>query len=273
MRITGHQFAMATWILLVAGGAVRAEASGGAETGTVALQRVLSWQSVDRVDRAVHLTWIDSTTAVHRLFYLPGAPRHRLVFTSRLQPASGTLVHSVRDDETGWWVELAEHFGIDAETVDGLFVKGRSKLDETSELEWTIRTSEGMMLAVDTTVGEAQDPVRLLLDALTSRGLAASLRASVPEGLMGSILFLDTSLGNVDGSSTVGLVSGDWSDPLVELLAVLGRTADQGATPPPAPMFLDELEKRIDPASPSAAAVLEHFQHVDLADPLAPRPR
>lgn len=230
-----------------------------------AIQRRVSWTSVDGQPEGLHIVGIGEKELEECLYFLPDSGTG-LIVSSRLDPRTGDLTRRVQDDGSGWWARLSTRFGFEAETLSDFFGRVHSMTDEDTSVVVRFETSQGVVLETAGSV-KAYDLVGILFEELKSEHLTAGVAQGIPAAARDAVLFLDVSLGDVHAMHEPGLVSGEQEDPLVELLSRILQEEMGSLRPAPVPMRLEDFRKGLD-LSEASQTLLESFATLDTAEPL-----
>jgi hypothetical protein len=237
-----------------------ASIAGGAEEDEKIIQRLLSWPSESGPSpRGFYLTYLQDDS-VEELLFFHGPDGSRLLLTSRVEPLHGTIVHTLRDDDSGWWIRLSTKFEATGDTLQEFFRNAYAEDDLLQEL-W-LETPSGFEVRVtELAHGESNAP-QLILSELERREAMAELSQSVPTPLHQAILFLAGSLANIGGAVEPGIINGHTEDPLLELLWKLLTSEGGHAGPPVTPMVLEELKTGAEVPFAGRDELLERFHNV-----------
>lgn len=231
--------------------------AGCAEEDEKVIQRLVSWPSDSGPSPSgFYLTYLAPDSSEELLFF-HGFDGSRLLLTTKVDPAHGTFVRTLRDDVTGWWIRLGIELEATGDTLHEFFQNVYAEEDLLQEL-W-LETSSGLQVRVGGPAHGGPSVSQVILRELEDRGAVAELSQSVPRPLRHSILFLAGSLADVAGAVEPGVISGRAEDPLLEILAsVLAREGQ--AAPPATPMVLEELQIGAETVSARRDELLRRFE-------------
>jgi hypothetical protein len=241
-----------------------------------AYHRGLSWQSPPgQPERtALYLARVHPQGTVFRYLFL--APSEwRLIYTERLDPASGLMATRLLDDETGWWACLSTDSDLSAASLEAwrrLVFRDDAPESPPEVFSVTVATSNGFTYHERLTLG-TEWPSTVVFADLERQGRVGELSARLPRSLVPAILFLDASLG--DASGPTGAIAAPRRS-----RDLLGILADALRAVPPAgldPRTLDAAwpmangRRRIGGTvlDPHLLEITSRFRHVDNTDPLS----
>jgi hypothetical protein len=207
----------------------------------------------------------------------------RLILTQTLDPRRGVDTTEILDDVSGWWARLEYRSGVQAESLDAYFARGR-ELPTTDEatgfLDYRLTAVGGFSMVPRIPVRGATKEVIWdgLFEQLGAAGLIQGLTADVSESFRDAVLFLDVSLMELGSDSAPGGVADRpryWPG-LLGLLARVLRSTLSSDDPRLVEFATPWTMRRVGPigkgssiVEPELLELASHFRSVENADPLA----
>lgn len=172
------------------------EASETSE-GPVSVLRRFSWSSSSATAKGRGLLIFHATPdgSVTKLFAeAPGGTR--VVVSDVINPRSGELHERVRDDSTGWWLEITRDAGIRATTLSEAFKKAREELSpDRTTMPGRLRFRGSDEVEVVVPILPSGKPDCASVAGKVSPDFRRVLLQQVPAQLREPVAFLETALG------------------------------------------------------------------------------
>lgn len=200
---------------------------------------------------------------VERLIY-ESSVGHRLIVTRTVRPREGLLIENLRDDRTGWWIELQldfdhfwngwRHFAL---TVDEIFQPGSGR-----SIQGVLTTKDGLKLDLSLPPAQGLPDASGFANAVERLHAKGELAASIPSPVVPALFELTDVLSTPPATAA----SSDWLAGLLrEVLpepedgfeARAGWTEEAG-----------ELRAGLHLVEPEMLEFVSHFQSVSNTSPL-----
>lgn len=226
------------------------------------IQRLVSWPSESGPSPGgFHLTYLQED-GLEELLFFQGSDGSRLLLTSNVEPSHGTTMHTLRDDDSGWWIRLGTKVEATGDTLHEFFQNVYADEDLLQEL-W-LETAGGVQVRVAGPAHGGPGVAQHILTELERHEAVAELSRTVPAPLRQGILFLAGSLAAIGGAVEPGPVGGRDQDPLLELLSKVLSAEGGDAALRATPMVLVELKTDAEASFAGRDELLGRFHSVPL---------
>ena len=179
------------------------------ETRSTSYSMSYSWRAAEAdLDAEGVLFFEGASPGILARFLIETPKKGRVILTNQVAAQQGWRRTILRDDETGWWIEVSEAYPLKS---DGLAEYLREALDwftpgKTVDVE--VRSRGGVHFSASIPVGPQQEMFQTFVDRLEEADVGARLREEVPMGFLEPVAFLSAAFQGADMRAPIETLAG-----------------------------------------------------------------